>query len=368
MPGRAIRVRIRHLDSTALSPMSDPGFVHLHVHSSYSLLEGALTFGKLADLAKADGQPALALTDTGNLFGALEFSEKMSGSGIQPIIGCALALDLPELPGGRAPVLVRKPRIVLLAAQEAGWRNLMTLVSRSFLETPSDEEPRIALDWLTDAHHGLIALTGGPAGPIDRALAGGHADIAAQRLDTLAGLFGDRLYVEVERHGMDVERLAEPALLDLAYAKGLPLVASNEPFFGSHGDYEAHDALICIAEGRMVSEGDRRRLTAEHRFKTRAEMLTLFADLPEATANTVEIARRCAYRVRTQKPILPRFTTGESQGEDALAAEAAELERQAREGLAERLAKHGPAEGLEVSVYEERLAYEISIIARHKLR
>ncbi|MEW6254801.1 MAG: DNA polymerase III subunit alpha [Pseudomonadota bacterium] len=346
--------------------MSDPGFVHLHVHSSYSLLEGALTFGKLADLAKADAQPALALTDTGNLFGALEFSEKMAGAGIQPIIGCALALDLPEPSGGRHTVIARKPRIVLLAAREAGWRDLMTLVSRSFLETPSDEEPRIALDWLSGAHDGLIAMTGGPAGPIDRALALGHADIAAQRLDALAGIFGDRLYVEVERHGMDVERLAEPALLDLAYAKGLPLVASNEPFFGSHADYEAHDALICIAEGRMVSEGERRRLTAEHRFKTRAEMLTLFADLPEATANTVEIARRCAYRVRTQKPILPRFTTGEGQGEDAIAAEAAELERQAKEGLAQRLAKHGPADGLEVSVYEERLAYEISIITRMK--
>ncbi|MEP9347589.1 DNA polymerase III subunit alpha [Xanthobacter sp. KR7-225] len=346
--------------------MPDPGFVHLHVHSSYSLLEGAISIGKLADLAKADAQPAMALTDTGNLFGALEFSEKMAGSGIQPIAGAALALDLPEPPGPRGFVArTKKPRIVLLAKDEAGWRNLMRLVSRAFLETASEDEPRILVDWLAEAHQGLIALTGGPAGPLDAALAAGHGELAAQRLDTLAAIFGDRLYVELQRHGTDAERLAEPQLLDLAYAKGLPLVATNEPFFGSHADYEAHDALVCIAEGRLIAEGDRRRLTPEHRFKTRKEMLELFADLPEATANTVEIARRCAFRVKTVKPILPRFTAGAGAG-DPLAEEAAELERQAKEGLAQRLAKHGPAPGLEVAAYEERLAYEISVITNMK--
>ncbi|MEP9353541.1 DNA polymerase III subunit alpha [Xanthobacter sp. KR7-65] len=344
--------------------MSGPGFIHLHVHSSFSLLEGALSIGKLADLAKADYQPAIALTDTGNLFGALEFSEKMSGAGIQPIAGVSLALDLPEPAGPRGAIRPKKPRIVLLAKDETGWRNLMRLVSRSFLETASEDEPRILTEWLAEANSGLIALTGGPAGPLDRALVAGHADLAAERLDRLASLFGDRLYVEVQRHGADAERLAEPILLDLAYAKGIPLVATNEPFFAAKSDYEAHDGLLAIAEGRLLSEGDRRRLTAEHRFKTRAEMLELFADLPEATANTVEIARRCAYRVRTAKPILPRFTSG--GGGDALAEEAAELERQAQQGLAERLAKHGPAPGLDVAAYEERLAYEISVITKMK--
>ncbi|MFG1422516.1 DNA polymerase III subunit alpha [Roseixanthobacter liquoris] len=345
--------------------MRTPGFVHLHVHSSYSLLEGALSLGKLADLAKADSQPALALTDTGNLFGALEFSEKMAGAGIQPIMGCSLAVDLPEAPGPRGALPPKKPRLVLLAARETGWRNLMKLVSRAFMETPSDEESRISLDWLREANEGLIALTGGPNGPIDRALAGGHGDLAAERLDMLAQMFGDRLYVELQRHGMERERIVEPQLLELAYARALPLVAANEPFFGAQGDYEAHDALGCIAEGRVVADGDRPRLTPDHRFKTREEMLTLFADLPEATANTVEIAQRCAYRVRTVKPILPRFTTGGGDG-DPLAAEAAELERQAKEGLVARLAKHGPAPGLEVAVYQERLAYELSVITKMK--
>ncbi|MFG1370632.1 DNA polymerase III subunit alpha [Xanthobacter oligotrophicus] len=345
--------------------MPDPGFIHLHVHSSYSLLEGALSIGKLADLVKADAQPAIALTDTGNLFGALEFSEKMSGAGIQPIAGVSLALDLPEPAGPRGAIRPKRPRIVLLAQSEPGWRNLMRLVSRSFLETASEDEPRILPDWLADAHDGLIALTGGPAGPIDKALVSGHPEMAAERLDLLASLFGDRLYVEVQRHDTDAERLAEAGLLELAYAKGLPLVASNEPFFASKTDYEAHDGLLCIAEGRLLSEGDRRRLTPEHRFKTRAEMLALFADLPEATANTVEIARRCAHRVRTVKPILPRFTSGAGDG-DPLAEEAAELERQAKEGLAQRLDKHGPAPGLDIATYEERLAYELSVITKMK--
>ncbi|MEZ0214342.1 MAG: DNA polymerase III subunit alpha [Xanthobacteraceae bacterium] len=333
------------------------GFVHLHVHSSYSLLEGALSIARLAELAKADRQPALALTDSGNLFGALEFSEKMAGVGIQPIIGCALAVDFADQPPGRGPAPER-PKLVLLAASTEGWRNLMALVSRSHLDTAADGAPHVKRDWLAAHAGGLIALTGGPSGPIDRLLAAGNTTLATSRLESLAVLFEGRLYVELQRHGSADERAGEGALVDLAYAAGLPLVAANEPFFASREDYEAHDALICIAEGRLLTERDRRQLTPEHRFKTRAEMTALFADLPEALANTVEIARRCAVRPRLAKPILPRFALGGDEGEV--------LRLQAEDGLAKRLAVHGPAQGLTQKDYEDRLAFEIDVIARMK--
>jgi DNA polymerase-3 subunit alpha len=344
--------------------MADPGFVHLHVHSSYSLLEGALPIARLAELAKADRQPALALTDTDNMFGALEFSDKMAGAGIQPIIGCALAVDFADQDAGsRAAggLPLTRPRIVLLAAREAGYRSLMRLNSRAFLETPPNEPPHVKLAWLEQEASGLIALTGGPGGPLDAAIAAGQGSLAAARCAALLQLFGDRLYVELQRHGTAAERLAEAALVELAYAQGIPLVASNEPYFATLDDYEAHDALICIAEGRYLAETDRRQLTAEHRFKSRAEMAALFADLPEALASTIEIAQRCAFRPRVQAPILPRFSVG-----DTAMDEADELRRQAQAGLERRLSVHGLAPGRTVEDYRERLAYELGVIASMK--
>ena len=209
--------------------MPDLDFVHLHVHSSYSLLEGALPIARLAELAKADKQPALALTDTDNMFGALEFSDKLAGSGIQPIVGCALAVDFGDTDHGqRNPnAFPERSRIVLLAAREAGYRSLMRLSSRAFLETPSNEPPRIKAEWLDGETDGVIALTGGPGGPLDTAIAAGQSHLAESRLDVLIAAFGDRLYVELQRHGMAAERMTEPVLIDLAYAKGLPLVATN---------------------------------------------------------------------------------------------------------------------------------------------
>ncbi|MBV9556506.1 MAG: DNA polymerase III subunit alpha [Pseudolabrys sp.] len=336
-------------------------FVHLHVHSSYSLLEGALTIPRLAELAKADKQPALALTDTDNMFGALEFSEKLAGSGIQPIIGCALAIDFgdQEQRNG-APALIHG-RIVLLAAREEGYRSLMRLNSRAFLETPANEAPRLKLEWLKGETDGVIALTGGPHGPLDRAIATGQSHLAASRLDALASLFGDRLYLELQRHGTAAERNAEAALVDLAYAKGIPLVATNEPYFAKREDYEAHDALICIAEGRFVAEGDRRQLTVEHRFKSRDEMAKLFADLPEALASTVEIAKRCAFRPKTHQPILPRFSVG-----DKTVDEGAELRKRVQAGLKRRLEAHGMAPGHDKKTYEERLTFELDVIEKMK--
>src|SRR5215471_851568 len=346
----------------------DVGFVHLHVHSSYSLLEGALTIARLAELAKADRQPALALTDTDNMFGALEFSDKMAGAGIQPIIGCALAVDFGDQehgarPAGAVHVTRELPRIVLLAAREEGYRNLMRLNSRAFLGHPANEPPHLKLAWLEGACDGLIALTGGPGGPLDRAIAAGQPQLAAARGEALIRLFGDRLYIELQRHGLAPERAAERALVEFAYARGVPLVAANEPQFATADDYEAHDALICIADGRLISEPERRHLTSEHRFKTRAEMTALFADLPEALASTVEIAERCAYRVQTRKPILPQFTTDKDAW---MIDEAGELKARAEEGLGRRLRAHGVAHGHTEDEYRERLAFELKVIAGMK--
>ena len=347
--------------------MPGPGFVHLNVRSSYSLLHGAMTIARLAELAKKDHQPALALTDADNMFGALEFSEKLAGYGIQPIVGCAIAVDFADQEPGSRSVLVHPARIVLLAAREEGYRSLMRLNSRAFLETPPHQAPHIKFDWLKGESDGLIALTGGPSGPISMAVAHDQAAVATARCDRLSALFGDRLYVELQRHGLDSERRAEGGLIDLAYAKGLPLVATNEPLFATADDYEAHDALVCIAGGRLVAETDRPQYTADHRFKTRAEMAVLFADLPEALASTVEIAQRCAYRPRTRKPILPRFTVGtDTSAADAESAEAAELRRQAEEGLTRRLAVNGCAPGLTEEDYRERLAFELGVIERMK--
>ena len=345
--------------------MSSAGFVHLHVHSAYSLLKGSIKIAKLGELAKADRQPALALTDTDNMFGALEFSDKMAGYGIQPIIGCELAVDFGDQdPNARNAQAAAPARIVLLAARERGYRNLMRLNSRAFLETPVHQLSHIKFDWLKDDAEDLIALTGGPDGPISLAIQADHAALAAARCDRLAGLFGDRLYVELQRHGVDRERRVEGALIDLAYSKGLPLVATNEPYFASADDYEAHDALLCIAGGRLVAETDREQLTADHRFKTRAEMAVLFADIPEALASTIEIAERCSFRPMTRKPILPRFTVGAGSGSDAAGDEAGELKRQAEEGLANRLRIHGLSQGTTEEDYEKRLAFELDVITR----
>ena len=347
----------------------DVGFVHLHVHSSYSLREGALTIGKLAKLAVADEQPALAITDTNNLFGALEFSEKLSKEGVQPIVGVQMAVDFGDVAapanGLELPVS-GQGGLVLLARDEHGYETLMRLVTRAWLGSEAAGEPRAALAALAEDPSGLIVLTGGPFGPIDRLIREGQTDLAQARLDGLRDIFGDRLYVELQRHNDESERATERYLLDMAYRGGLPLVAANEPYFAARSDFESHDALLCISDGALLQDDARRRLTPEHRFKTRAEMRALFADLPEATDNSVAIALRCSYRPTTRKPILPRFTTGDTSGADAEVAEARELRRQAEEGLKARLAAHPPAHDFTVADYEARLAFELDVIEKMK--
>jgi DNA polymerase III subunit alpha len=352
-----------------------PGFIHLRVHSAYSLSEGALPVKLLAKLAKKDAQPALAITDRNNLFGALEFSETLSGEGIQPIAGCTLALgaveaaqSVPKRNGnGTSTAESLIGAIVLLAKDELGYANLLQLTSAAFIDHSDEGQPHVTMDELAARNAGLIALTGGPEGPIDRLLREGNITAARAQAEALKGIFGNRLYVEIQRHGADDEKRIEPELLQLAYDFGLPLVATNQCYYPTRDDFEAHDALICIAEGRYITEDDRRKLTPEHYFKSRAEMMALFADLPEALDNTIEIARRCAFRPRTHAPILPQFTAAAAASkEEVLAAEEAELRHQAIEGLTHRLKTSGIAEGFTQEDYEKRLAFELDIIARMK--
>jgi DNA polymerase-3 subunit alpha len=335
------------------------GFVHLHVHSAYSLSEGAIKLGKLKDLCLADRMPAVAVTDTNNLFGALEASEALAEAGVQPIAGLQLSLVIDALAGVEARG-ARAPSIVLLAQSEAGFNRLMKLSSEAFLNSASEEGPAARLDWLDSGAEGLICLSGGFEGPIDRLFRADRGEEALALARRFADLFPGRFYVELQRHAARAQRSAEADLIDLAYDLALPLVATNEPYFPKADDYEAHDALLCIADGAYVHQEDRRAVTPDHYFKSAAEMRVLFADLPEAIDATLEIARRCAFRPKTRAPILPRFAAGGAKGEDALAAEARELEAQAREGLKERLKAMPLAATPEA--YWDRLKFELDVI------
>ena len=348
--------------------MPHADFVHLRVHSAYSLSQGAVRIGKLADLCRQNAMPAVAITDSGNLFGALEFATTLSKAGVQPIVGCILSIRRaqPANGGSRPGAQDAAPdQILLLAQTDPGYRNLLALVSKAFLETESHEPAQVALADLGGRTDGLIALTGGPMGIVGRLLAEGQEGAAEAMLLALRDLFPGRLYVEIQRHGTEAEALTEPGLIELAYRHDLPLVATNDVHFTDAGMYEAHDALLCIAQGKRLDDPDRQRLTPEHRFKSAAEMRALFADLPEAVQNTLVIAQRCACMPRPHKPILPAFPT--ESGRD----EAEELRAQAEAGLRRRLAEHvippGTAEDEAERLaqpYWERLRYELDVIVQ----
>ncbi|WP_375202951.1 DNA polymerase III subunit alpha [Hyphococcus sp.] len=333
-------------------------FIHLHLHSAYSLAEGAIPISRVKDLCLEAGMPAVAITDTNNLFGALEASVTLAGAGVQPIVGLQQAFDGADF-GLQTSRGGRQPSIVLLAQTEAGYQNLLKITSEAFLRSRSEEGACAGLDFLEAHTDDVICLTGGYDGPVDRLLREDRKEEARNALERLARMFPLRLYVELQRHADRDDESVEEALIDLAYDLDLPLVATNEPFFPAPDDHEAHDALMCVAEGAYVHQDDRRKVTPDHYFKTAEEMTALFADLPEAIENTVEVAQRCAYRPRFRDPILPRFA---GEGEEAAAAEARELERQAREGLKARLRANEPATN--ESEYWDRLKIELDIINR----
>ncbi|WP_370209484.1 DNA polymerase III subunit alpha [Salipiger bermudensis] len=333
--------------------MADPRFIHLRVHTEYSLLEGAVRLKKLPGLCEAMEMPAVAVTDTNNLFSALEFSVTASGAGVQPIVGCQVDLRYVQPAPGERP----KPPapVVLLAQNERGYENLMKLNSCLYLRRDG-ELAHVLLDELEEYGEGVICLSGGPDGPVGRLLRENHRAAAQTLLTRLHQIYQDRLYVELQRHpGEDglpeAERLTERGHVEMAYEMGIPLVATNDVYFPKENMYEAHDAMICIAEGAYVDQQEpRRRLTPQHYLKTPQEMATLFADLPEALENTVEIAKRCAFMAYRRDPILPKFADDE----------VVELRRQANEGLQKRLSVIPHA--VTVEKYQERLDFELGII------
>ncbi len=318
-----------------------PKFVHLRTHSAYSLLEGALPIKALTQMALAAQMPALAVTDRNNLFGALEFAETAASLGIQPVIGATLRVRSGEDEGD----------IALLVKSRTGYDNLMALISAAHLDSEGPQGPGVDEAVLLAHADGLICLTGGPDGPFNRLLATNRAALAKEIINKYINTFQDNIYVELQRYADATNDAVEAALIDLAYDLNLPLVATNQAYFASEDDYRAHDALICIAEGRYLNEADRRRLTPDHRLKSAEEMCALFADLPEALESTIEIAQRCAFRPTEHAPILPAFAPGD---------ELAELSRQAHEGLTARLEQVDPA--TDEQTYRARLDFELKVI------
>jgi len=353
--------------------MAYADFVHLRVHSAYSLSEGAIPVKSLVSLCQDQAMPAVAVTDTNNLFGALEFSGAAKKAGVQPIIGCQLAIEYEtstndaEESGfaqsmGMAKELPAAP-MVLLAQNDPGYRNLLKLLSHAYLKSEDAHDPRIPMDVLNAHTDGVIALTGGPGGPLGQLILDGQAQAAENLIEVLKSAFPGNLYVEIMRHGTKEEQNTEGAFLELAYAHDIPLVATNEAFYPDRSMFEAHDALICIEEKSYVSQTERRHLTTEHYFKSAAEMRALFEDLPEAVDNTLVIAKRCAFLVESIDPILPPFDCGEGRTEED------ELRALSEAGLKDRLDKHVYTDGMSqeekdaaTETYHRRLDFELNVI------
>ena len=309
--------------------MPHSGFVPLRIFSSFTMLDGAIEPKAIAKRAQELGFPAAALTDRNGLYAAMAFSDAARGAGVQPIIGAMLGVARPDLPEGVAPIL---DWLALYAQDEAGYQNLCALVSQAHLARPLELAPHVPFAALDGQTEGLIALTAGREGALARLFAEDQPERALAYADALQALFPDRLFIELTRRLDETEGKAEPALLDLAYDRGLPIVATNPCCFAEASFGEAHDAMLCIASSSYLASEDRPRSSPDAWMKPAKEMRLLFADLPEAIANTLVVAQRCAVAAPKRKPILPSLA-GDPE------AEAEALRVAARAGLEKRLAK-----------------------------
>ncbi|BDI61291.1 DNA polymerase III subunit alpha [Qipengyuania nanhaisediminis] len=328
-------------------------FVPLRVMSSYSMLEGAIDPKAIARLAKERGFPAIAICDRNGLYGAVMFANACKGEGVQPIIGTLLGVARSSSDGGSEGKMV--DYLPLFAQDEAGYDNLCHLVSAAHLDRPLEFEPHVTMDALEGRTDGLIALTGAGEGALTRLLAEGQVQAAEALADRLGALFPERLYIELARHGDPVCEQAETALVDMAYDRDIPLVATNPANFAEPHMHRAHDAMLCIAHSTYVENEDRPRTNEQAFVKSAPMMEEAFCDLPEAVANTLVIAQRCAFAPPYRDPILPSLA-GDLEGEAKMLAE------QSRAGLEVRLAAYEELSAEERKTYFDRLDYEIEII------
>ena len=335
--------------------MSYSTFVHLRTHSAYSLSEGAITVDALVDLTVKNSMPAVAMTDTNNIFGALEFSTAASEKGVQPILGTQLNI-CPLLE--QRDVSLQPDQLVLLVQNRQGYTNLMELLSIAFMETKEYCTPQVSMEVLRRLSSGLLCLTAGKQGAINKLLVKGQKQKAREYLSTLHTIFGDRLYIELQRHNHSEQDLVEPLLIEYAYDRHIGLVATNNVFFATKDMFEAHDALLCVAQGVVVEERKRFALNPEYYYKSEQEMRALFKDIPEAIDNTVLIAKRCAYKVAESAPLLPEYPYLKGRTERET------LQVLTQEGLQERLQERQDKNenAAVVEEYEDRMQTELAII------
>lgn len=325
-------------------------FVPLRVFSAYTMLEGAIEPKAIGEAAKKLGFPAIAICDRNGLYGVMPFQDGAKAKGIQPVIGTLLGIRRPSADGKFV-----RDWLPLYAQDETGYNNVCRLVSMAHLDRPEEFDAHVTLEQLGGLTDGVIALTGGGEGAVVRLFAEGQAHAAADYLAQLQSLFPDRLYVELSRRSDPIEEAAENALIDLAYARNLPLVATNPAFFAEPEFFDAHDAMLCISDGEYVESQDRRKSSRDTWIKTGRQMGELFADLPEALANTLVIAQRCVGVAPYRNPILPSLA-GDRTAEDG------QLREDARVGLEKRLETAGITDEGERQVYFDRLKFEADVI------
>ena len=332
-----------------------PGFVHLNLHSEFSLVDGIVRIGPLIERTKALGMPAVAITDRANVFCLVRFYRAAVAAGIKPIVG----VDLPvESESDNAPAGV----LTLLAMDGSGYRQLARLLTRCYMVERSTGVPVAARTWVSECSDGIIAISPGPAGDVGQALLHGRPGKAERRAEMWASVFAERFYLGVQRTGRTDDAPCLESTVDLALAMGLPVVAGNDVRFLDQGDFEAHEARVCIHEGRILADPRRPRRYSEQQYlKSPEEMAALFEDLPEALENTVEIARRCSVTVALGGSHLPEFPVPEGHDLDAWFAE------RTRSGLQRRLRATRPGTappGGEEAEYRQRLERELEIICR----